>query len=40
MEHELSNKEIYYIINHYIDTRKLLKKLAINVKANNSMFCP
>ena len=37
---ELSKKEIYYIINHYIDTRQLLKSLNIGVRANNSMFCP
>lgn len=37
---ELTKKEIYYIVNHYIDTRKLLKSLNINVRANNSMFCP
>ena len=33
-------KLIYYIINHYIDTRKLLKSLHINVRANNAMLCP
>lgn len=37
---ELSKKEIYYIVNHYIDMRKLLHKLGIDVRANNSMFCP
>ena len=37
---ELSKKEVYYVVNHYIDTRQLLKKLNINVRANNAMFCP
>lgn len=37
---QLSSKEVYYIIVHYIDTRKLLKKLGLDVRANNSMFCP
>ena len=37
---QLSKSEIYYIINHYIDTRKLLKSLGISVRANNAMFCP
>lgn len=33
-------KLICYIVNHYIDMRKLLHKLGVNVRANNSMFCP
>ena len=37
---ELTKKEIYYIVNHYIDTKQLLKSLHINVRANNAMFCP
>ena len=40
MSEQLTKKEVYYIVNHYIDTRKLLKSLSINVRANNSMFCP
>lgn len=41
MEERITDKKlIYYIINHYIDMRKLLRKLHIEVRANNSMFCP
>lgn len=41
MNNTITDKKlIYYIINHYIDTRKLLRKLGIDVRANNSMFCP
>jgi len=36
----MNRKLIRYIINHYIDTRKLLSSLRISVKSNNSMFCP
>ena len=41
MDNILTDKKlIYYIVNHYIDMRKLLRKLGIDVKANNSMYCP
>lgn len=41
MNNEITDKKlINYIINHYIDMRKLLHKLGIDVKSNNSMFCP
>ena len=36
----IDKKLIYYIVNHYIDMRQLLRKLNIEVKPNNSMFCP
>lgn len=41
MEERITDKKlVYYIINHYIDMRKLLRKLHIEVRANNSMYCP
>lgn len=39
-EHSLSGQEIRFIINNYIDIRKLLSSLNISVRPNGSMFCP
>lgn len=39
-EHTINRKLMYYIIIHYIDTRKLLRSLNIDIRANKSMFCP
>lgn len=39
-EHMINKKLIYYIIIHYIDMRKLLHSLHIDIRANKSMFCP
>ena len=36
----MDRKLIYYIIIHYIDMRKLLRSLNINIRANKSMLCP
>lgn len=37
---DLTNQEVRYIINHYIDTIKLLHSLNIEVKPNATMYCP
>lgn len=40
MQESLSNSEVRYIVNHYIDTLKLLHSLNIEVKPNSTMYCP
>ena len=36
----MDRKLMYYIIIHYIDMRKLLRSLDIDIRANRSMLCP
>lgn len=36
----MDRKLVYYIITHYIDMRKLLRSLAIDIRPNRSMLCP
>lgn len=36
----MDRKLMYYIIIHYIDMKKLLKSLHIEIRANKSMLCP